>query len=318
MLDCTVIIPTHFWDPQLQTKIEELLSAGLTVRIICDGFEVPEIDSHPNLQFFSTMENIGPNCARNIGLRGVTTTWLTFLDSDDHLNISGLQDLISLLQNRQSSAVNVICGSLKFKNVAMDAVFDSHKHISLQKITNPLESLCTGKLPAVCWGRLYRSTIFEGTRFNFPKSKKHGRDILFSRNLAINIDMWFAANIVLVLSDKRRTSFSRTFSMRNVLSALSLTYVSLAVNRQNKKLESVGNLRHLKYIALLAGFRLLNFSDFSKSLLLIKRQANDIVKTNTVLTRSSLASLLFIRLFTFCPSTSWVLMKFVRKLYQPY
>lgn len=318
MLDCTVIIPTHTWDMHLQIKIERLISEGLAVRLVCDGFEQPLINPHPNLKIFSTIENIGPNCARNIGLRGITTTWLTFLDSDDYLNTSGLQDLILLLQNPTSCEVNVISCSLKFKNVNSDAVFDSNKNISLKKLTNPLENLSCGKLPAVCWGRLYRSTIFEDTRFDFPKSKKHGRDILFSRNVAINVDKWCASNIVLVLSDKRPASFSRTFSLKNVHSALSLTHVSLAVSRKDQKLESVGNLRHLKYIALLAGFRMFDFSNFSKSVLLIKRRANDIVKTNIVLTRTSLISLLFIRLFTFCPWMSWVLMKLLRKLYQPY
>lgn len=318
MIDCTVIVPTHFWNSELSEKINQLIEQGLTVRVVCDGLLTPEVNSHKRLSFFSTAKKVGPNIARNLALVNLTTKWVTFLDSDDYLNTVGLRALIDLEATKADLDINVICCDFEFKKTDIEPAFHKESSITLKNLDRPFKQLCQGTLPAVCWGRLYKSRIFNEERHHFSKSKKHGRDILFSRTLAVNIRTWVSANVLLVKSDKRTGSFSRTFTENNVRSAISLTLCSKAEKRHDKLLEVVGNLRHLKYITILACFRIGRYDEFLRSLQLIKRRTAKISMEREPRSCSRFVSLFIIKFICFCPILSWCGMKLVRKIYQPY
>lgn len=316
-IDCTVVIPTHFWDIDLENRVKTILRAGCVVRVVCDGFQPPNGNFGENLYFYSTKNKVGPNIARNLALVNITTEWTLFLDSDDLLNLSGLKKLVAHLNMCEIKHVQVISCCIEFKDhLETKTVFEKNA-IELRGINNPFESICLGKLPAVCWGRLYKSDIFSDTKYYFPSSRKHGRDILFSRKLALDVEYWFKANFTLVTSRKRPQSFSRKFSETNVKSALSLTRTKISP-QSNDCIENSGNIRHLKYILILCGFRMKSYKEFLRSLKLVNRGVNNLPQLDWATVSKSASSYLLIKVLSICPRMTWMIFLVARKVYVPY
>ncbi len=105
----SIIIPTYNSNKYL-SEILHTLSEVSELEIIvvddCGTEPVTEISSQfPFAKFFSLAENSGAGFSRNFGLEKATKRFVTFVDADDSINISELQNAMALLKNSTSDVL---------------------------------------------------------------------------------------------------------------------------------------------------------------------------------------------------------------------
>ena len=88
-----VIIPIHNGGPALADSVEGVLEQAQTdteIIVVDDASTDGSVDAFGEVadvrvHVIRLRENCGPAAARNAGARAAASTWLMFLDSDDHL-----------------------------------------------------------------------------------------------------------------------------------------------------------------------------------------------------------------------------------------
>lgn len=112
-------------------------------------------------------ENGGLSSARNAGLDVMTGDFVTFVDSDDILDLSFIEKCLEVLKNENAQIVS--CKALRFSNEE-DIELAKKNNGSIEVYTKKHALKNTFLRPCdyefyVAWGKLYKSKIFENLRF---------------------------------------------------------------------------------------------------------------------------------------------------------
>lgn len=259
-----------------------------------------------------TQENSGPNVARNLAINHAIGDYIVFLDSDDNLANDALNSLNILINS--SSDVD-------YFNCAISFYYDNGKSHQLSFREKALldeaileESFMGDSLKGVCWNKCISRDFMNENDIRFQPDKLHGRDILFSRLCAYHAKKVIISNLCIVNSHVRDGSFSRSFSLKNLDSALDLINKH-EDNFKNKVpdfyLESFA-YKHLSYVLILAVFRCNSKYQFREYHEVIKEK----LKNNNFSTMSSkfnIKSFVFGFVLKF-RTLSWYIARFVSSL----
>nr|PMF60821.1 hypothetical protein BCV09_18125 [Vibrio cyclitrophicus]PMH17154.1 hypothetical protein BCU73_07635 [Vibrio cyclitrophicus] len=317
----SIIIPMFNSEKIISNTIKSITSQGYSnyeVILVDDGSTDASLSicrdlesSNKNLKVFS-QENSGPNVARNLGLSHSSGDYIVFLDSDDMLANDALHNLNMVINS--SSEVD-------YFNCAVSFYYDNGKSHQLNFNEQILcgdaileESFLGDSLKGVCWNKCISRDFLNEKNIRFQPDKLHGRDILFSRLCAYHASKVLVSNICIVNSHVREGSFSRSFSLKNLDSALDLIYQH-EVYFKNKVpeifLESFIH-KHLSYILILAVFRCDSVSQFSEyhSVISERLRGNKFSKISLNLT---IKSFVFWFILNF-KSSSWYIARFASSL----
>ena len=173
----SVIVPVYKVEPYIRQCVESVLGqtySNFELILVDDGSpdgcgaicdEYAEKDSRVRVVH---QKNAGLSAARNAGLDIAKGEYVTFIDSDDYVNIHYLENLWQTM-NEKDAEISV-CQMRQFtdgkefpvfsENVSGDniVVYDGHEACAgIYRLD--------GSVSIVAWGKLYKSSLFEKLRF---------------------------------------------------------------------------------------------------------------------------------------------------------
>lgn len=284
----SIIIPCYNCDKYLSKNIGAILSSNLNqfsieILAIDDNSsdntinvlqELQKKDSR--LKVFENNISLGPNFSRNIGIQNSRGNYIIFLDSDDEFRNESLCDVfLNVLKHKSDIAVFGI-------NFLSEKQISSKRFVYQNKKMSGVEALniyLNGGMTTVCWNKIYSRDFLYKNELQFIEDRIHGRDAIFTLTCLIKSKKVHLSEIILVNSLIRPDSFSRTYSLSNVKSALVIIEEVEKIcdnNLISSKEYSLFIIKYINYSIVVSIFRLGKYSDFKDAVLIIKR--NPLVK----------------------------------------
>lgn len=221
------------------------------------------ISSNPmHLKLFH-QKNSGPNVARNLAISKSSGDYLLFLDADDKFNCKALNLLSDKINEHKPDFINF--GYSFFDNENNNIIKSSN--FKTQSLFNEdiVKDVFLGtNITGVCWNKCIKRELVLANQLSFYPDKVHGRDILFSRQCCVNSKHVLILNDHLVYSRFHQGSFSRSFSKRNIESALDLSIKCKEIfdGVVDERYINHSISRHFRYILILSAFRTNSYKEF--------------------------------------------------------
>jgi glycosyltransferase involved in cell wall biosynthesis len=220
-------------------------------------------------------ENAGPNVARNSGVRLSRGEYILFVDGDDKLSPSALTTLSKHISESDPDIINF--SYLFFEDGAGRVIHKADVKIAKYSQFEALTRSFLGQgIAGVCWNKCYRRSLIIENEIWFTEDKLHARDILFTRMTIAHAESLLSISDVLYLSRYRSNSYSRSFSVENIFSALDLADKHVSTFLSESKFEKFKDSvlyaigRHLRYIVLLSAFRSSSMTEFVNHLNVVR------------------------------------------------
>lgn len=324
----TIIIPTYNSSSSIGDSLDSIYHN-------CNGktnFEVIVVDDGSTdntedvLKAYKTsrlgltvlkQENSGPNVARNYALSKSKGSHVLFLDSDDVFKAGFLDILYETIKKDNPCVINF---GYEFYDTEAKRVISASKYkcdSTLKGYDILKSSLLSNGISGVCWNKCIRRDVISNNDIFFYPDKMHGRDILFTRQVAYFSRRAVIKNNILVSSQYRHGSFSRSFGKNNLLSAVDLVDKHLDFFSGNLTDERMQDLkfaldRHLAYILVLSSFRVNNYREFF--------EYSGLIKVESIKYNFSYNIIFNIMVFLVKqPKLLWIVSKLCNKLgYKPY
>lgn len=279
----TVIIPVYNVDPYIGECLASVSSQSLRdfeAILVDDGSSDQSAEkcmrwteSDPRFVLL-TQENSGPNVARNLALTHAKGDFVIFLDADDKLDSQALQVIAESGMQLNPDMIHygfdffdTTTGKIRKRSSFRNKILEGQSIFE--------EALKGREIVGVCWNKAIRREFLTQNQIRFTPDKMHARDILFTRQCAKAALRTVIISDVLYHSRFRDQSFSRSFSSKNVESAIDLgkkhqTLFQDAPADGIRTLVDYAIGKHLRYILTLSAFRSGNFSEFVRNISLVK------------------------------------------------
>lgn len=179
MRKISVIIPVYNVEKYLIDCLESVVSQtykNLEIIIVndgstdCSGDISDEYEKKDERIRVVHQKNMGLSGARNTGIDMATGEYITFLDSDDYLEIDILEKLVKILEKNKS---DIAVAGINFCNEQGKTLYEQKsKGIKKYVGKNQLYNLLTSnEINTMAWGKLYRISLFKDLRY--PLHKYH-------------------------------------------------------------------------------------------------------------------------------------------------
>lgn len=128
--------------------------------------------------------NKGPAAARNAGLAKAKGEFILFLDSDDSLERTAVDELVNSLREFKadlaiSNFSRVLSPSEKKVNLAYPPFYELRRHDLVKYTFSYLQAPNKCPLFGVAWGRLFKSAIIKSNGISFDESLHTFEDVAF-------------------------------------------------------------------------------------------------------------------------------------------
>lgn len=225
----SIVIPSYNSEAYLGKTLDSLICQLLPddrVIIVDDGSSDSTVDivkhyvdKYENFSY-QLNKGIGPNSARNQGINAATSDYILFLDSDDYLCCDALSVLKSYVTKYSP---DVIVYGYNFCS-SQTGLISKACSPALQHLFSKSEILNLGfrssVYGSVCWNKLISTELLRNNNIYFIPDKVHGRDSVFSKEIALSANSVLTIPDLIYTSIIRQGSFSRSFSFTNISSAL--------------------------------------------------------------------------------------------------
>lgn len=174
----SIIIPVYNSEKYLYKLLKDLVQQTYTqieIILIDDGstdksLEICNIFKQKDDRIrVLSKENEGVSIARNKGVELATGDYITFLDSDDTLDINYIKELVENIEDNSL----VRCNNSNLKST----VIEKNEYI---------KQIVTGKIQGVCWGYLFKKELIENIKFDVNTS--YMEDTIFIIQVLLKIE----------------------------------------------------------------------------------------------------------------------------------
>lgn len=208
----SIIIPAYNQEKVIERCINSVLNQtykGLQVIVVNDGStdRTAEIlDKYSKLDTRIEIYHIGNqgvSNSRNYGLSKAIGDYIQFLDGDDYVSETMVEDMVKALEECQADMV--VCnyyklmGRWKVPNKALDrtGLYTSKEYL-IQTIKDPGHHYY-----GVVWNKIYKTSLIRDKHISFPGDVTLGEDFIF------NLNYWYKSNSVKVIRN-REYYYNRT------------------------------------------------------------------------------------------------------------
>ena len=197
MYNISVIIPVYNVEKYLSQCIESILSQtykDFELILVDDGSkdkslqicqQYADIDSRVKVLH---QENSGVSVARNKGLSAVTGTWITFIDSDDWVDETFLEDF----QIEENGDADMICQGLKFVDHATGTV-KRERCFGKDRIETPDVEGKLEKYDVLSFGvtvcKCFKRSVIETNNIRFDELIAYHEDHIFTLSFIFHTHM---------------------------------------------------------------------------------------------------------------------------------
>lgn len=189
----TVVIPVYNTSMYLCRCVDSVLNQtinNLRIIIVNDGSTDNSEEiikkkymKHPNLEYIKLNKNIGVGNARNIGIEKTNTEYITFIDSDDWVDIAYYEKMLKLMQYNQSDIC--ITGiktevddiySWKFR-YQYPSDFNVNSDFCIKSLTHQYNTDIS--ISPIVNNKIYKTASIRDNNLYFDKTKR-AQDLFFS------------------------------------------------------------------------------------------------------------------------------------------
>lgn len=180
MAKISVIIPVYNVEDYLNKCLDSIINQTFKdIEIICvnDGSKdnslqiVKEYAQKDNRIKIVDKENGGLSSARNAGLEVATSEWISFIDSDDWLDIDTFEKIEKIFELNP----DIICfgthlrGEVAPEIASADAEYYRIKHTGLVELNDEIRETTD----VATWNKLYKKSIIDKFNLRFPMGKHY-------------------------------------------------------------------------------------------------------------------------------------------------
>jgi glycosyltransferase involved in cell wall biosynthesis len=182
----SIIIPVYNAERFLKESIESVLSQTYrnievilvndgsvdSSRTICEEYKFKD----PRIKVIH-QENLGPSSARNAGILLSKGDYMQFVDADDKINSTMVEEL--LLASKTGVDL-VLCGYCSHTTKTCNVIPDNEGVFSLSEFTGFFSELFKKTLINSPCNKLYQSNVIRENKLMFPLDINIGEDLLFN------------------------------------------------------------------------------------------------------------------------------------------
>lgn len=224
----TVIIPVYNNDKYIKRCLNSVINQSIKnikIMIVDDGSTDTSYniiksyaEEYDNIEYFTTKRQ-GPGVARNIGITNCVTEYVTFLDSDDWIDLNAYKKCVDLLECHPQCDVAVMGVMTEYDSCMLaqkrytykeENIIDSD--IALSLLTN-IQNYSEHISPLV-GNKVYRSNLIHSNNIIFPNT-------YFEDNVFMFKLFYYARYIILVPDNylhyyQRNNSIMHSFSKKYI------------------------------------------------------------------------------------------------------
>lgn len=224
----TVIIPSYNNDKYIERCLESVINQSLKnikIVIVDDGSTDASLDIiqlytkiYDNIEYY-TSKRQGAGIARNIGISNCSTKYVTFIDSDDWIDLNAYKKCVDLLESHPQCDVAVIGVMTEYDSYMLsqkrysyenENIIDSNLALSLlTDIQNYSE-----RISPLVGNKVYRRNLIIDNNILFPNT-------YFEDNVFMFKLFYYAKYIILVPDNylhyyQRNNSIMHSFSKKHI------------------------------------------------------------------------------------------------------
>lgn len=224
----TVIIPSYNNDQYIERCLKSIINQSIKnikIIIVDDGSTDTSLDiiqrytkKYNNIEYY-TSKRQGPGMARNIGITNCNTKYVTFIDSDDWIDLNAYKKCVDLLECQPQCDVAVIGIMTEYDSYMLfqkrytyenENIIDSNLALSL--LTDMYNY--SERISPLVGNKIYRSNLIIDNNILFPNT-------YFEDNVFMFKLFYYAKYIILVPDNylhyyQRNNSIMHSFSKKHI------------------------------------------------------------------------------------------------------
>lgn len=194
----SVIVPVYNTEKFLERCLDSIVHQSLSdIEIICvnDGSTDNSLvilekylKNYPQIKIIN-QTNAGLSSARNTGLKNATSEYVTFVDSDDYLDLNAYQRCYEALVNNQADflcfEIEVISESSKVRN--SDTEYYRLKYTGLLELNNQIRN----NIDVSACNKIYKKSMIKKFSIEFPEGALFEDFVFFWKYIAVSKSIFF-------------------------------------------------------------------------------------------------------------------------------
>ncbi|ELC8389842.1 glycosyltransferase family 2 protein [Clostridium perfringens] len=254
----SIIIPVYNSEKYLKRCLDSAINQSeknIEIIIINDGSKDNSLNIAMNYSNKDNRINIinkkngGISSARNCGLKYAKGKYVTFLDSDDWIELNMIEEMLKFLVNENTFLIQCR-GKLEKKdeNIKKIIGYNIEKNTTMKVNENLIMDLLTGKLEWPVWNMLINREFLLENNITFNENCNHGEDFIFT------VDLYkVLKNITFLKSELYHYYFNSSSLSNNVnkkidrLNWIIIRYYKSIELLIYKKIEEKENIEKIKY-----------------------------------------------------------------------
>ena len=224
----TVIIPLYNNEQYIKRCLQSVINQSIKnikIIVVDDGSTDTSLDiiqdytkQYNNIECYSSKRQ-GPGIARNIGIENCSTKYITFIDSDDWIDLNAYKKCIDLLETHQECDVAIIGVMTEYDSriLSQKRYFYSNENVINSDIALSLLTDIQNyseRISPLVGNKVYRKKVITDNNITFPNTYFEDNTFMFKL-------FYYARYIILVPDDylhyyQRNNSIMHSFSTKHI------------------------------------------------------------------------------------------------------
>ncbi len=254
----SIIIPVYNSEKYLQTCLDSIpIKNNKIETIVIDDASNKKLTKNiinleknkNNIILIKNKINIGVGNTRNKGIRKARGKFLLFLDSDDKLNTSNLENLLNVLKTEKNDLIycRFIKETFPKDNIEiLKKLKNSNKASNLKRIAGKIQYLGDD-----CWPFIVKRKFLIKNKIFFPKNIRVAEDEYFTTKLLLKMKTYSTFDKIFYIHTDREGSLSSdlsSFTNNTDFIKLFYLFIDILVKEKIKIVDKQILFRHLRVL----------------------------------------------------------------------